>query len=211
MPTIKQLYNKAYRNYLRRINTAVRSGYQPEVRERVKTPTRASIRALERLTGQKIRESAPIVNLITGELVTTSRHAIATQNRQFLKLSPQEQELSREVGKVTRVTVDESEVADGVDIIINKWLTFLETAFKPETAQYLKEKTEYLLNIDRDTFAYVLYRNPDLFPEAGDSDRQSIDLKFAEIRDAMGFYDDISPAGWSEFMDALGGIVEREE
>lgn len=57
--TIKEEYNKAYRNYLARIRRVMKEGYDTSIVKisRVKRPTRASIRRLEKQTTRQIRHS----------------------------------------------------------------------------------------------------------------------------------------------------------
>lgn len=208
--TIREQYNKAYRNYLARVNRQVRVGYNVDVIQRVKNPTRASIRRLQKQTAKTIKEHSTLYDMITGEEVTTQRKSAERINREFSSLSPMEQALSQERGElVTGIEVSE-EVINGADMIIERWYDYIEKSFKPQTAQYIKEKTDWLVNKDRQAFATVLYKNPDILPEAGDSDRRVIDAKFSEMYKALNMYMD-NPAYMSNFMDNVTGIVERED
>ena len=56
--TIREEYNKAYRNYLRRFNNQLQQGFDIPKIERVKRPTRASINRLNRQTAPVLRSSA---------------------------------------------------------------------------------------------------------------------------------------------------------
>ena len=67
--TVKEQYKREYRNYLRRVNRAVKQGYVVDVVGRVKKPTRASINRLKQQTGEKIRTKSEIVDIETGEIL----------------------------------------------------------------------------------------------------------------------------------------------
>lgn len=208
--TIRAQYNKAYRNYLARVNRQVRVGYNVDVIQRVKNPTRSSIRRLEQQTAKTIKEHSTLYDMITGEEVTRQRRSAERINREFSSLSPVEQALSQEKGELVKGVQVSEEVVDGTVMIIEQWYDYIEKSFKPQTAQYIKEKTDWLVNKDRQAFATVLYKNPDILPEAGDSDRRVIDAKFSEMYKALNMYMD-NPAYMSNFMDNITGIVERED
>lgn len=208
--TIREQYNRAYRNYLVRVNRQVRVGYNVDVIQRVKNPTRASIRRLEKQTAKTIKEHSTLYDMITGEEVTSHRKSAERINREFSSLSPVEQALSQEKGTLVKGLQVSEEAVDGADMLISQWYEFIEKSFKPQTAQYIKEKSDWLVNKDRKAFATVLYKNPDILPEAGDSDRRVIDAKFSEMYNALNMYMD-NPAYMSNFMDNVTGIVERED
>lgn len=208
--TIRAQYNKAYRNYLARVNRQVRVGYNVDVIKRVKKPTRASIRRLEQQKAKYIKEHSTLYDMITGGEVTSHRKSAERINREFSSLSPVEQALSREKGTLVKGVEVSEEAVDGADMLISQWYEFIEKSFKPQTAQYIKEKTDWLVNKDRKAFATLLYKNPDILPEAGDSDRRVIDAKFSEMYKALNMYMD-NPAYMSNFMDNVTGVVEREE
>ena len=65
--TIKEQYEREYKNYLRRVNRAVQQGYIPEIRKKVKIPKRESILALKKRTGEYIRSHSPLHDIETGK------------------------------------------------------------------------------------------------------------------------------------------------
>ena len=67
--TVKEQYKREYRNYLRRVNRAVKQGYIVDVIARVKKPTKAAINRLKQQTGEKIRSKSRIVDVETGEIL----------------------------------------------------------------------------------------------------------------------------------------------
>ena len=208
--TIREQYNRAYTNYLARVNRQVSLGYDVHVIKKVKNPRRESIRRLERQTAKTIKEHSTLYDMITGDEVKHHRKLAERINREFSSLSPVEQALSQERGELVKGVEVSEEVVDGTDMVIEEWYNYIEKSFKPETAQYIKEKTDWLVNKDRQAFATVLYKNPDILPQAGDSDRRVIDAKFSEMHKALNMYMD-NPAYMSNFMDNVTGIVERED
>lgn len=138
--TIRAQYNKAYRNYLARVNRQVRVGYNVDVIQRVKNPTRASIRRLEQQTAKTIKEHSTLYNMITGEEVTSHRKSAERINREFSSLSPVEQSLSQEKGILVKGIQVSEEAVNGADMLIAQWYEFIEKSFKPQTAQYIKER-----------------------------------------------------------------------
>lgn len=206
--TIRDQYNKAYRNYLARVNRQVRVGYNVEVIQRVKKPTMASIRRLEKQKARTIKEKSTLYDIITGEEVTTRRKAYERINREFLKLSPMEQELSREQGKITKYESFD-EAVSVVDITIDNWYDYVEKSFPPQIAQYIKERSDAMINTDRDAFAYAIAENPDALPSPGyHNTERMIDASFSSIARIMNVDKD-SPA-FQNFINSVTVIVEEE-
>lgn len=207
--TIREQYNRAYRNYLARVNRQVRVGYNVEVIQRVKNPTRASIRRLEKQNARAIKEKSTLYNMITGEEVTTRRKTYERINREFSKLSPLEQDLSREQGKITKYEPLEGAIS-AVDITIENWYDYVEKSFTPQIAQYIKERSDAMINIDRDAFAYAIAQNPDALPSPGyHNSERMVDASFSNIARIMKV--DKNSEGFQSFVDGVSGIVERED
>ena len=206
--TIREQYNKAYRNYLARVNRQVRLGYNVDVIQRVKNPTRASIRRLAKQTAKTIKEHSTLYNMITGEEVTRQRKSAERINREFSSLSPVEQELSREQGKITKYEPFEDAVS-AVDITIENWYDYVEKSFTPQIAQYIKERSDAMINTDRDAFAYAIAENPDALPSPGyHNSERMVDASFSNIARIMNV--DKNSEGFQSFVDGVSGIVERE-
>lgn len=207
--TIREQYNKAYRNYLARVNRQVRVGYNVNVIQRVKNPTRASIRRLEQQTAKTIKEHSTLYSMITGEEVTRQRKSAERINREFSSLSPVEQELSREQGKITKYHPSE-DVVSAVDITIENWYDYVEKSFTPQIAQYIKERSDAMINNDRDAFAYAIAKNPDALPSPGyHNSERMVDASFSNIARIMNV--DKNSEGFQSFVDGVSGIVERED
>ena len=206
--TIRAQYNKAYRNYLARVNRQVRVGYNVDVIQRVKNPTRASIRRLEKQTAKAIKEHSTLYDMITGEEVTRQRKSAERITREFSSLSPVEQELSREQGKITKYEPFEDAIS-AVDITIENWYDYVEKSFTPQVAQYIKERSDAMINTDRDAFAYAIAENPDALPSPGyHNSERMVDASFSNIARIMNV--DKNSEGFQSFMDGVSGIVERE-
>lgn len=207
--TIREQYNKAYRNYLARVNRQVRVGYNVDVIQRVKKPTRASIRRLQKQTAKTIKEHSTLYNMITGEEVKHRRKSAERINREFSSLSPVEQELSREQGKITKYQPSEHAIS-AVDITIENWYDYVEKSFTPQIAQYIKERSDAMINIDRDAFAYAIAQNPDALPSPGyHNSERMVDASFSNIARIMKV--DKNSEGFQSFVDGVSGIVERED
>lgn len=207
--TIREQYNKAYRNYLTRVNRQVRVGYSVDVIKRVKNPTEASIRRLAKQTAKTIKEHSTLYSMITGEEVTSQRKSAERINREFYSLSPIEQELSREQGKITRYEPLEGAIS-AVDITIENWYDYVEKSFTPQIAQYIKERSDDMINIDRDAFAYAIAENPDVLPSPGyHNSERMVDASFTNIAKIMKV--NKNSEGFQKFVDNVTGIVEREE
>lgn len=67
--TVKEQYKREYRNYLRRVNRAVKQGYIVDVITKVKKPTNSSVNRLKQQRGEKIRSKSRIVDVETGEIL----------------------------------------------------------------------------------------------------------------------------------------------
>lgn len=207
--TIREQYNKAYRNYLARVNRQVRVGYNVDVIQRVKNPTRASIRRLQKQTAKTIKEHSTLYNMITGEEVTSRRKSAERINREFASLSPVEQELSREQGKITKYQPFEDAIS-AVDITIENWYDYVEKSFTPQIAQYIKERSDAMINTDRDAFAYAIAENPDALPSPGyHNSERMVDASFSNIARIMKV--DKNSESFQSFIDGVSGIVERED
>ena len=207
--TIRAQYNKAYRNYLARVNRQVRVGYNVDVIQRVKNPTRASIRRLQKQTAKTIKEHSTLYDMITGQEVTRQRKSAERINREFSSLSPIEQELSREQGKITRYEPSEGAIS-AVDITIENWYDYVEKSFTPQIAQYIKERSDAMINTDRDAFAYAIAENPDALPSPGyHNSERMVDASFSNIARIMKV--DKNSEGFQSFIDGVSGIVERED
>ena len=212
--TIKQRYSKAYRNYLRRANRGIRKGYNIKPIPRVKKQTLASIRRLERQTAKQFAKK-DIIDYLTGELVRSQKRKkeIEKTNLEFLKLTPEEQALSRQAGEIIRIeqATEPLGARYTYEMLIENWYRRIET-YRADIYRYLESKTnEILVGADKETrkkFAFVLDNNPEVLPQEGDSDRAVIDLKFDRIRQIMSWAEDSE--AYLDFLQMFD-IVEEEE
>lgn len=196
--TIKEEYNRAYRNYLRRVNRAVKQGYVVEVVNRVKRPTRASIRRLKRLTGEYIRQHSELVDMSTGEILPPiknrkKRRAIQKKNVELLSMPLRTISDTVEMG-VTGV--QERSMSDDIlslensyEQIIANWYEQIRTNFYWYIAQFVEWRTNELIEGKapeiRRRFAYVLTQNPDVVPEPPYQSRDAVNESFNEISRLM--------------------------
>lgn len=221
---LQQQYAKEYNKYLARVRNQQKQGVQVQRIKRVKKPTQASIERLKKQTAKEIREKSAVVNMLTGEVITSKeygrKHALEI-NRVFTKLAPQEQEYARFHGytnakelKILQKTGIKVNVATPVldyEAIIDSWYDSLES-FVPKTAHFLRMKTDaILLNAtekEKAVFAYTYSKAPEAFPTEPYMDKATVDAVFGNILRLMGIF-----ATTEEFNDFLVGqdiVIENE-
>lgn len=219
--TIKEQYRHEYRNYLRRVNRAVRQGYIVDVIGRVKKPTRASINRLKSITGEKIRSKSRIVDVETGEILRPIKNK---------KIRLQQQRKNVDILKADLQTVDnvvENNVppkqtttmsdnilstTDSYEQIIDNWYQQVRESFYWYIAQFIEWQTNRLIYgksaETRKRFAYVLSQHPDIFPEPPYETREAILNSFNEVSRMMELAPDSE--AYKDFLSMYDG-VENEE
>lgn len=218
--TLKEQYKREWRNYLRRVNRAVKQGYQVQPIQKVKRPTRASIRRLQQQTGERIRSRSELVDITTGEILPPikdkkNRKAIQRQNVKVMSQSLQTVQDTVSSGTV-QVPVDMSEsvlsVRDSYEQIIDNWYEQIHTNFYWYIGQFIESRTNQLIEgKDAETrrrFAYVLTQNPNIFPEAPYDTRESINDSFNQIARMMELAPDSE--AYQDFV-SMYDYVERED
>lgn len=196
--TIKEEYNRAYRNYLRRVNRAVKQGYVVEPVNRVKRPTRASIRRLRKLTGEYIRQHSELVDMSTGEILLPiknrkKRRAIQKKNVELLSMPLRAISDAVEMGVIGSREIPMSDdilsLENSYEQIIANWYEQIRTNFYWYIGQFIEWRTNELVegkdSETRRRFAYVLTQNPDVFPEAPYQSRDAVNDSFNEISRLM--------------------------
>lgn len=219
--TIKEQYKREYKNYLRRVNNAVKQGYIVDVIGRVKRPTRASINRLKRQTGEKIRSKAEIVDIETGEIlkpIKNKKKRLAQQrkNVKILKAdlptidivvngnTPIPQDLGMSVGILPPT--------ESYEQIIDNWYQEVRESFYWYIAQFIEWQTNKLIygksEETRKRFAYVFSQHPDLFPEPPYEARDVILKRFDEIAHMM----DLAPdsEAYYDFLSMYDGVESEE-
>lgn len=194
---LQKLYNKEYKNYLRRVQRQVEQGVQVKVIQKVKAPKKISIEKLKKQTAKVIKENTPVVNLLTGELISKSekeRKNVLALNRVFASLVPFEQDYARQNNittlkglkelKSTGVLIRDFAPVPDYDLYIEMWYDSLDS-FVPFTAHYLRMKTDALLATANDTeralFGYTYKNAPEVFPTEPYMDKATIDAVFSNI------------------------------
>ena len=194
--TIKQQYQKARKAYLSRVRYWRQRGYVIETRDIPKRITRASIRRLQSMTGDVIkRRSRGLQDFTTGMKVEKidklERARIEKQNLKFLSLTPEEQSVSHDVGEIVHLPEITEEIltpTQSYEDLIDKWYQQIEQ-YRPDIYRRVESATNKILEgADEDTrkkFAYVLDQNPDIFPQAEDSQENIIDMKMSAVLHVM--------------------------
>lgn len=221
---MQQQYAKEYNKYLARVRNQQKQGVQTERIKRVKKPTQASIERLKKQTAKEIRSKASVVNMITGELITSKEYGRKNAleiNRVFIKLTPQEQEYARMQGysdikelKALQKNGIKVNIATPVldyEAIIDSWYDSLES-FAPKTANWLREKTDALLgnasDKERALFAYTHAKEPEAFPTEPYMDKAMVDAVFWNILHRMGVI--TTTEDFQEFLQEQDIVIENE-
>lgn len=221
---LQKLYNKEYKNYLRRVQRQVEQGVQVKVIQKVKAPKKTSIEKLKKQRAKVIKENAPVVNLLTGELISKSekeRKNVLALNRVFASLVPFEQDYARQNNittlkglkelKSTGVLIRDFAPVPDYDLYIEMWYDSLDS-FVPFTAHYLRMKTDALLATANDTeralFGYTYKNAPEVFPTEPYMDKATIDAVFSNILKKMKFFE--NSEDFQQFINMQDNIIESE-
>nr|DAQ82571.1 MAG TPA: hypothetical protein [Caudoviricetes sp.] len=221
---LQKLYNKEYKNYLRRVQRQVEQGVLVKVIQKVKVPKKTSIEKLKKQKAKVIKENAPVVNLLTGELIIKSekeRKNVLALNRVFASLVPFEQDYARQNNittlkglkelKSTGVLIRDFAPVPDYDLYIDMWYDSLDS-FVPFTAHYLRMKTDALLATATDTeralFGYTYKNAPEVFPAEPYMDKATIDAVFSNILKKMKFFE--NSEDFQQFINMQDNIIERE-
>lgn len=221
---LQKLYNKEYKNYLRRVQRQVEQGVQVKVIQKVKVPKKTSIEKLKKQTAKVIKENTPVVNLLTGKLISKSekeRKNVLALNRVFASLAPFEQDYARQNNittlkglkelKSTGVIRRDFAPVPDYDLYIDMWYDSLDS-FVPFTAHYLRMKTDALLATATDTeralFGYTYKNAPEVFPTEPYADKATIDAVFSNILKKMKFFE--NSEDFQQFINLQDNIIESE-
>ena len=221
---LQKLYNKEYKNYLRRVQRQVEQGVQVKVIQKVKAPKKTSIEKLKKQTAKVIKENTSVVNLLTGELISKSekeRKNVLALNRVFASLVPFEQDYARQNNittlkglkelKSTGVLIRDFAPVPDYDLYIDMWYDSLDS-FVPFTAHYLRMKTDALLATATDTeralFGYTYKNAPEVFPTEPYMDKATIDAVFSNILKKMKFFE--NSEDFQQFINMQDNIIESE-
>lgn len=221
---LQKLYNKEYKNYLRRVQRQVEQGVQVKVIQKVKAPKKTSIEKLKKQTAKVIKENTPVVNLLTGELISKSekeRKNVLALNRVFASLVPFEQDYARQNNittlkglkelKSTGVIIRDFAPVPDYDLYIDMWYDSLDS-FVPFTTHYLRMKTDALLATATDTeralFGYTYKNAPEVFPTEPYMDKATIDAVFSNILKKMKFFE--NSEDFQQFINMQDNIIESE-
>lgn len=221
---LQKLYNKEYKNYLRRVQRQLEQGVQVKVIQKVKAPKKTSIEKLKKQTAKVIKENTPVVNLLTGELISKSekeRKNVLALNRVFASLVPFEQDYARQNNittlkglkelKSTGVIIRDFAPVPDYDLYIEMWYDSLDS-FAPFTAHYLRMKTDALLATATDTeralFGYTYKNASEAFPTEPYMDKATIDAVFSNILKKMKFFE--NSEDFEQFINTQDNIIESE-
>lgn len=219
--TVKEQYKREYKNYLRRVNRAVKQGYVVDVVGRVKKPTRASINRLKQQTGEKIRTKSEIVDVETGVIlkpIKNKKKRLAQQRKNVNILKADLPTIDIVVNGDSPIPQDLG-MYDGIlpqtesyEQIIDNWYQQVRESFYWYIAQFIEWQTNRLIygksEETRKHFAYVLSQHPDIFPEPPYETREAILNSFDEIVRMM----DLAPdsEAYQDFLSMYDGVESEE-
>lgn len=219
--TVKEQYKREYRNYLRRVNRAVKQGYVVDVIGRVKKPTRASINRLKQQTGEKIRAKSEIVDIETGEILKPIKNKKKRSQQQRKNVNILKADLQT-VANTVENNIRFSPIqgmsnkllskSDSYEQLIDNWYQQVRESFYWYIAQFIEWQTNRLIygksEETRKRFAYVFSQHPDLFPEPPYETRDVILKRFDEIARMM----DLAPdsEAYYDFLSMYDGIESEE-
>lgn len=219
--TVKEQYKREYRNYLRRVNRAVKQGYIVDAISRVKKPTRASINRLKQQTGEKIRSKSEIVDVETGEILKPikSKKERLTQQRKnvnILKADLQTVantvEYNIPVKQIPNMSDNILPPTDSYEQIIDNWYQQVRGSFYWYIAQFIEWQTNRLIygksDETRRRFAYVLSQHPNIFPEPPYETREVILNSFDDIASMMELAPDSE--AYYDFLSMYDGVESEE-
>ena len=219
--TVKEQYKREYRNYLRRVNRAVKQGYVVDVIGRVKKATRASINRLKQQTGEKIRTKSEIVDIETGEIlnpIKNKKKRLAQQRKNVNILKADLQTVANTVENNTTFSPIQGmsnkslSPSDSYEQLIDNWYQQVRESFYWYIARFIEWQTNKLIygksEETRKRFAYVFSQHPDLFPEPPYETRDVILKRFDEIARMM----DLAPdsEAYYDFLSMYDGVESEE-
>lgn len=222
--TIKQAYQRARRNYLRRVRNQEMQGYIVDIIPVPKKPTSASIRRLEKQTAKVIQSKSSFQSFLTGEQVDKPTRYMKAENKAFTQLSTEFQAEARRLG-TTNVRLIESALSvqmfpvSAIDVIIDNFLNRIKdfaVSDDLKTNGYIvQELTTRILRIvydgteeDKRRLAYVLDKNPNILGDYKYFNVTQMDIDFNGLREAMNMAEDSED--YRQFIESLG-IVESED
>lgn len=219
--TVKEQYKREYRNYLRRVNRAVKQGYVVDVVGRVKNPTRASINRLKQQTGEKIRTKSEIVDIETGEIlkpIKNKKKRLSQQRKNVKILKADLQTVANTVENNTTFSPIQGmsnkllSPSDSYEQLIDNWYQQVRESFYWYIAQFIEWQTNKLIygksEETRKRFAYVFSQHPDLFPEPPYESRDVILKRFDEIARMMELAPDSE--AYYDFLSMYDGVESEE-
>lgn len=227
--TKKQKLTKTYRQerqkYLARLRYYKSRGYEtPESRAIPKTITEASIRALQYMTGARIKSQSKLYDIRTSQPITptgkSDRKRIEKANLKIYKQQKIEKQKSIKAPKKDRMEEDYDipmseatlPMRESYEMIIENWYRELRT-FPVWMARRVESWTNYLIEDQpkevRMKFAWTYAEYPNIFPHPPSSDEEYISACFTEIMNLMNIAEG-SEAYWDFVRDFDPGVEDEE-
>lgn len=227
--TKKQKLLKSYRQerqkYLARLRYYKSRGYEtPQPRAIPKKITEASIRALQSMTGRKIRQQSTLYDIRTDQPVRPSGRTVRrqieqtnlkiTKSQRIQKLKAPKAPVPERVDTDYEIPMSEATLPmrETYEMIIENWYRQLRT-YPIWMAIRVESRTNALIYDQppevRRKFAWVYYEYPNIFPEPPMSDEEYITACFNDIMSLMNIAEG-SEAYWDFVRDFDTGVEDEE-
>ena len=198
--TIKHQYKKARANYLARVNRLKKQGWDIEVIQLVKKPTKASIARLNKQTSKQIRSKAKLYDINTGQEIT--KHRLFKAKEQGKR---QKNIVSKQIAKKTQrrsinqvkshkvisnINIEELKKQTPTGIRVSEWYEDINAVFAQSIRRVLFELTNELTKTSEleKAFSKVLQNHPDLFPQNAYEPENVLKQRFYAISEKMREY-----------------------
>lgn len=162
--TIRQLYEKEYKLYIRRINRYLSEGYNVSIIPRVKRPTQASINRVKKINKKYVRTHYPQIDFGTGEVIKPNKT----------------RKVKKEVNEYAPTIYDI--VKFNLNMAIEELPEFIKELYQQRIIDYINKYGE-------DKLLGVLANNSHLIPNAEIYNERLLDLYFNELKSYLEFTD----------------------
>lgn len=191
--TIKQQYKKARANYLARVNRLKKQGWDIQVIELVKKPTKASIERLNKQTAKQIRSKAKLYDVNTGQEITKHRLSKAKEQgkrkKQIVSSQIAKKVQRKSINEVTtpkvlsKINIEELKKQTPTGVRVSEWYEDINTIYAVSIRRILFELTSELTKTDELEYAFskVLQNSPELFPKNAYEPENALKQRFYAI------------------------------
>lgn len=198
--TIKQQYKKARANYLARVNRLKKQGWDIQVIDLVKKPTKSSIERLNKQTAKQIRSRSKLYDINTGQEIKKHRLSKAKEQgkrqKQIVSAQIAKNTQRKSINEVTtprilsKINIEELKKQTPTGLRLIEWYEDINTIYAQSIRRVLFELTSELTKTDEleQAFSKVLQYNPELFPQGAYEPDHVLKQRFYTISSKMRDY-----------------------